>query len=161
MWILWNRLNQGSTLPYVALRCTKLQIPPMSKHSRIGFGNLKCFVHKSSMLSTTVLHSTDARCESPAWEGKPGGHATRKRSLFAPSGDTLLLYISQHMLQQRGPGSRHGSDTCGFCAGDQQRGTQAQKHIDTCVLWDPICGTHVPWEPPLCGTHDAWDLLQK
>ena len=52
----------------------------MSKHSRIGFGNLKCFVHKSSMLSTTVLHSTDAQCESPAWEGKGSPEGTRRES---------------------------------------------------------------------------------
>ena len=67
-------------LPYVALRCIKLQIPSMSKHSRIGFGNLKCSVHKSSLLSTTVFHSTDARCESPAWEGKGSPEGTRRES---------------------------------------------------------------------------------
>ena len=86
------------------------------------------------------IQKCDAHSEAASLgkEGKPGGHATRKRSLFAPTAHTLpyISYICCCSV-----------DTCGFCAGSERRGTRPRKSKFTHVSWDPISDTHVPWEP--------------
>ena len=111
-----------------------------------------------SWMHCTVNQSTTG-CEAPSLgkEGKPGGHATRKRSLFAPT--HTLPYISTTYAAARiPPWKRH---TCGFCADSDWRGTQrAKAQIHTCVSWDPICSTCVPSQP-LCGKYSYFTSIRS
>ena len=87
------------------------------------------FVQKfaAHRLCDTVLINV----KPPAWERKGSPEGTRRESEAYLLSHPYSALQFQHVLRR---GSRHGSDTCGFCA-DDRRGTQrAKAHSHMCVV---------------------------